>query len=204
VLLSLLQRGSIVRFSEEITRLTQSVTSGAALRRSSEGVKSLYAKYLEFVNKIYFREVTPQEQGIELYKMVQENMEIERDVKALQSEIHDFFHLLDLKANEQQVEAFNTLTIIGSGLLIPSLILAYYGISEFPELQNKADFAYHWTPAITLTGMLAGLFGSWAWIQCRGQKPEIRRLAGLVLVAVLVFVFWIVIKSPQWYYEIKH
>jgi hypothetical protein len=52
--------------------------------------------------------------------------------------------------------------------------------------------------------MLAGLFGSWAWIQCRGQKPEIRRLAGLVLVAVLVFVFWIVIKSPQWYYEIKH
>ena len=197
VLLSLLQRGSIVRFSEEITRLSQQMASSTQLKHSTQAVKSLYSKYLEFVNKIYFREVTPQEQGIELYQMVQQNMEVERDVKALQSEIQDFFNLLDLKATEQQSDALNTLTIVGTGLLIPSIILAYYGVSAYPEISNKDDFTYLWTPFITALGMFIGLISAWVWVRGRGQPAFVRWITGIVIFFFIALLFWMVVKVPS-------
>lgn len=204
VLLSLLQRGSIVRFSEEITRLSRELSSGKQLKRSTQAVQSLYARYLEFVNKIYFREVTPQEQGIELYQMIQKNMEIERDVKSLQTEIHDFFNLLELRATEQQSDAMNTLTVIGSGLLVPSLILAYYGVSAFPEICDKIGFSYVWTPRIAVAGMILGLLSAWIWVRVRGHSITNRWIAALVILFVFIALFWAVVYGPLLYFEIKN
>lgn len=157
-LLCLLQRGSIVRFSEEIARLAKDDRKD----RDKEA-EVLYRKYLHFINKIYFREVTPQEQGIELYKLLQDKMEIERDVKNLQVEIQDFFNLLKLQSDERQTHALNTLTVVGSGLLAPGLILAYFGISQFPEIADKWNFIF-WSSITTSTGSLTAIATALAWV----------------------------------------
>jgi len=164
-LLCLLQRGSVVRFSEEIARLSGQVASGERVERHSKAVQSVYAKYLQFVNKIYFREVTPQEQGIDLYKMVQEKMEIERDVKALQGEIQDFFNLLNLQSGERQAEAINTLTVVGSGLLAPTLILAYYGISAFSNAVTCKEAFTAWAAWMAVLGSISGMLAAYAWVK---------------------------------------
>lgn len=192
-LLCLLQRGSIVRFSEEITRLSSRSAGSGRLSRHSNEVQALYGKYLRFVNQVYFREVTPQVQGIELYQLMQQHMEIPREVKELQEEIHDFFSLLGLKASQRQADAMDTLSIIGAGLLVPSLILAYFGVSSWPTSDGTtagtgtaAFQQIHW---IALAGMLVGLIGAWAWIRVRERAGGWRWLVGLLAVAAVCWVF---------------
>ncbi len=173
-LLCLLQRASMLRFSEEIARLVGKTEQRGYL----EQAKSLYKKYLHFINKIYFREVTPHEQGIELYRMVQEKMEIPRDVESLKTEIAEFHQLLELESNAAQTQAMNTLTVVGSGLLVPSLILAYYGISEFQKIEdaNKEIFTW-WTFLLATTGCGLAVLTAWAWVKNRWWLA----LIGLIL-----------------------
>lgn len=84
VLLALTQRASILRFSDEASKIAI-LNENETLKR----VKSLQKLYIEFINNIYFREVTAQEQGIEMYDKLLEMMRIERDVKRLDEEINE-------------------------------------------------------------------------------------------------------------------
>lgn len=84
VLLALTQRASILRFSDETSKIS-TLDENKAL----PSVKSLQKLYIEFINSIYFREVTAQEQGIEMYDKIMDIMKIERDVKRLDDEIDE-------------------------------------------------------------------------------------------------------------------
>lgn len=63
--LVLVQRASMLRFSGEITKVSQ--LSNQDVEAVSKRVSSLYKEYIRFVNQIYFREITAQDQGIEMY-----------------------------------------------------------------------------------------------------------------------------------------
>ena len=45
--------------------------------------------YLVFINRIFFKEVTAQDQGIEIYDMIQKNMRINEDVFAIDKQIEE-------------------------------------------------------------------------------------------------------------------
>ncbi len=115
--LVLVQRASILRFSDEVADISSKDES-----RILDLVKDLYQSYIQFVNKIYFREVTAQEQGIELYDLLQKQMRIERDVKDLDREIQELHQFVALIEQEKQVEKANDLTRIATIFLIPTLI----------------------------------------------------------------------------------
>ena len=194
-LLCLLQRATMLRFSEEIALLV-----GKAQQRDYlEQAKNLYKKYLHFINKIYFREVTPHEQGIELYRMVQDKMEIPRDVESLKLEIADFHQLLELESGNTQTQAMNTLTIIGSALLVPTIILGYYGVSVFPEMTNQAWFTYCWTPVISGVGMFVGFGAAWLWVKFRAHEKMLRQIIALVCISSVALVFIFSVLVPKWY-----
>ena len=57
--LVLVQRASMLRFSGEITKVSQ--LSNQDVEAVSKRVSSLYKEYIRFVNQIYFREITAQE-----------------------------------------------------------------------------------------------------------------------------------------------
>lgn len=193
-LLCLLQRGSIVRFSDEIARLVGYDKVKLNYPDTKEA-QALNEKYLYFINRIYFREVTPQEQGIELYNLFQEKMEIDRDVKNLQTEIQDFFNLLKLQADERHTEALGLLTVMGSALLVPGLILAYFGISEFTEIHCKPEMLA-WVAWLCLAG------GTTAFLTARARtrnRPHWRLFAMLTLVILACSAylpFWFADRCP--------
>lgn len=81
VILALAQRASILRFSDEVAYVSR------LKDKSSDKISVLYENYIKFVNKIYFREVTAQEQGIELYDKLLNHMRIKEDIKDLDNEI---------------------------------------------------------------------------------------------------------------------
>lgn len=183
-LLCLLQRGSIIRFSDEIARLARNKE-----QKTDNEARSLYEKYLRFINKVYFREVTAQEQGIELYNLLQEKMEIERDVKNLQAEIHDFFNLLKLASDERQTNALNLLTVIGSSLLVPTLMLAYFGMTTFPDgITCKEEFTV-WVAWLSFLGSLSGFLAARAWVKNWPIRNLLWLLPALFLIASTMLPF---------------
>jgi len=120
--LCLVQRASVLRFSYEITQITRSIFNKKV--DLSKQIKEIYENYIAFLNQIYFREVTSQIQGIELYSMFQEAMNIEKEVKDLDNEIQELFEY-------QNMQEQRKLNLIATLFLPVTLIASFFGMNTF-------------------------------------------------------------------------
>lgn len=174
--LCLVQRACLIRFSEEVTGI--SAMKDNKKISLTDRIGNLYQQYMRFVNRIYFREVTAQEQGIELYNMLQEHMQIERNVKDLDNDIKELHSYISLVQDQKQSRNIELLTIIGALFILPAFISGFFGISIIPaanelkltfskfilllapftltaicilillRLQHKRGWTIKWTPVI--------------------------------------------------------
>lgn len=128
IILALVQRASILRFSDEISKITQ-LDKEEAL----EKIKKLQKHYLQFVNKLSFGEVTAQEQGIELYDKLIEMMRIERDIQRLDKEIGEVNRYAAFISSEKINSLLNIVTFIGIGISIMTLIATVFGLEDKVE-----------------------------------------------------------------------
>ena len=120
--LGLVQRASVLRFSYEITQITHFIFNKKV--DLSKQIKEIYENYITFLNRIYFREVTSQIQGIELYSMFQEAMNLEKEVKDLDGEIQELFEY----QNMQEQRRLNRI----AALFLPiTLIASFFGMNTF-------------------------------------------------------------------------
>jgi Mg2+ and Co2+ transporter CorA len=147
VQLVLVQRASILNFSTEVSKITE----GGHIEM--EAVSKLYANYIQFINKIYFREITPQEQGIELYKLLHNRLDIEQNVKDLDAEIKELHDFVDLQENKRLTDEQNRrnelseiqnnelakLTKLATVFLPATLVLSFFGLNYF-----GGDGLYFW------------------------------------------------------------
>jgi hypothetical protein len=140
--LSLIQRASILKFADEVTHL-----SGLKDNKSSQladKISDFYREYIRFVNQIYFREVTAQEQGIEMYDMIQEKMKISDQVKDLDNEIGELHQYAVLLEDKERNNSLSILSMIGAIFIIPSFIVGFYSMNiiEYDPIRNL--WAYPW------------------------------------------------------------
>jgi Mg2+ and Co2+ transporter CorA len=122
-------RTSILRFSDELAPVATPKHIGK--------LKLLYEKYLSFYNRLYFKEVTHQDQGIELYDIALRQMKIPEHMEKLDgkfTKLHDF---ANLQAEKKSASAMNRLTILGAVLLIPGLMISLLQIDEVSKLLGK-------------------------------------------------------------------
>lgn len=161
--LAIIQRASVLRFSDEVTHISHFPNENGAYQKDygllKDQVRDLNENYLRFINKIYFREVTPQEQGIEIYDMMQTQMRIEGQVKDLDSEIQELHRYVKLreqeeieKVEERRTTMFNALTILGALFLIPSFILGLYELSAYASffIKNQGANTALWITALMI------------------------------------------------------
>lgn len=121
--LLLAYRASVIKFSDEI----QDITSQTNMFLTN--AQKLYKKYLNFLNKLYFREVTAQEQGIELYNQAVKVMDIDKYMKDIDSEInelHSYVSMLDEKKRNKQLDFISKL---GGSLLPLSIVVGFFGMN---------------------------------------------------------------------------
>jgi hypothetical protein len=135
--LCLVQRACIIRFSDEVAGIS-SMKDDKKISLTDR-IGNLYQQYMRFVNRIYFREVTAQEQGIELYDMLQEHMKIENNVKDLDREIQELHAYISLIQEQKQNRNVELLTIIGALFVIPSFIAGFFDMSIFPSANQRPD-----------------------------------------------------------------
>lgn len=129
--LSLVQRASIIRFSGEVARISSLENKKAFI---TQEISSIYKNYIQFINRIYFREVTAQEQGIELYSMIIESMNVEREVKDLDNEIQELHNYATLIEDKTINDKMNRITVIGILLAFPSFITGFFGMNIFNDI----------------------------------------------------------------------
>lgn len=135
-LLALVQRSCLLHFSNEISAISDLPRDD---KQIAPRVSSLYKKYIAFINKIYFREVTAQEQGIELYDMLHQQMRLEKQIKDLNGELQELHQYATMLDEKERTESMNMLTIIGSVLAVPALLSTYWGIIEF-KIKNPTPW----------------------------------------------------------------
>ncbi len=119
--LCLAQRASVLRFSSEVASLADLALNDRDTQLMRD-VKIVYKNYIEFINKIYYREITPYIQGIEMYEKIQEVMCLDRHVKDLNQQLEDIFNYLQLEESEK-------LNKIAAAFLPVSLIVGVLGMS---------------------------------------------------------------------------
>jgi hypothetical protein len=88
--LLLANRTSILRFSDEVSALVMK-KNDEDIDIYIKKIQSVYEKYLVYDSKLYFKEVTHQDQGIELYTMGMEQMNISDHHDKLDSKFKNLF-----------------------------------------------------------------------------------------------------------------
>jgi len=147
--LCLLQRATILSFSNEVTVVGDLINKKSKDNSLTERIKSLYKHYLLFVNKIYFREITAQEQGIEMYDMMQSALRIPQEVKSLDYEIdelnrlskieHDIAEQAEMKELTKQAEKLSKIVV---AFLVPTLIIGLLTMKPMPDLVDIPKFLF--------------------------------------------------------------
>lgn len=124
--LVLVQKASLLRFSAEVTNISELRTS----RSLSAKVSSLYKEYIRFVNQIHFREISAQDQGIEMYNKLYDTLNVGKQVEKLDNEIeelHAYVSLCDDRKNSQTMSLLTWIVTIFSPI---TLISGIFGMNH--------------------------------------------------------------------------
>jgi hypothetical protein len=134
--LLIIQRASILKFSAVITHVSKLSENKKGYEYLIAQTGSLYKNYICFVNQVYFREITAQDQGIELYNLMSEIWETEHQIKDLDNEIEELHHyvsLLDDRVRNKNAEKLNKIAAI---FLPAAAIVGFFGM-------NAKNFPYN-------------------------------------------------------------
>ncbi len=153
--LLLAQRASILRFSDEVTRISRRIKGlsrlkGSAYRESVKNiqrdVEPLHADYIRFVNRMWFTEVTPQEQGIEMYNKATETMHLKADMAELKGEIKELYEFISMLQDRTTNRQVSKQTILGTIFLPMVVLTGFFGMNlliiDNTSLQRAANWLY--------------------------------------------------------------
>lgn len=122
-ILTLVQRASIILFQNFATLLTN------GLEKDNKKIKqvtinnllNLQEKYISFQNQLLFFEVTPQEQGVEIYNMLTKAMYIDEEKRELKEQLDGLY----TGTNANQDNKFNMYALIFASISLLIVILTY-------------------------------------------------------------------------------
>ena len=136
VSLVLVQRAMVLAFSKEIGEIDIPINKeNTESRKIQDEALQVYKNYRDFINKIFHREITAQEQGIELYDMLQEHLRVEKQAKELEKEFEEMHRLITLIGTNQSGKRYRIFTILSALFVIPTLLLNLLKNRNFENLQ---------------------------------------------------------------------
>ncbi|MDR2915341.1 MAG: CorA family divalent cation transporter [Tannerella sp.] len=138
--LMLVQRASMLRFSDEVTKV--SCLSDANKMTIPHKISSLYKEYIRFVNQIFFREVTAQDQGIELYHIMMSQFDSEKQITDLDDEISELHDYASLLADQKRNDNGQLLNVLAAIFLPATILTGLFGMNPFSGDFCLGDFIF--------------------------------------------------------------
>lgn len=151
--LVLVQRASMLRFSGEVTSVSKLSHQETGI--ISNRISSLYKEYIRFINQVYFREVTAQDQGIELYDMLQSALKMEEYIKDLDNEIGELHGYVSLKEERDRNKKATLLNDIATIFLPITVITGFWGMNSVSDVLNDRGISLQ--SILLITGTLCAL-----------------------------------------------
>jgi len=188
--LSLIQRASVLKFSEEVTHLSR--LPDKDVKKLADNIGTFYQAYIRFVNQIYFREITAQDQGIELYNMLHDSLKIKEHVKDLDNEISELHNYASLNDEKSQSRNLGLLTVLGSLFLAPSFIVGFFGMNTLKFEDNNSI-----QKLITLLVLISAglLFGIAHFHKRNNRKVTNLLIITMAIITILMLVFTLIINN---------
>jgi hypothetical protein len=135
-LIVLFQRAMLLKFAGDVDEVTKKFDMDS-LSKIKEETKKLHGDFIRFINKYWFIEVTPQEQGIEIYNQWMELLNLEKLYKEVHREVSELAEYVENRIESETNQRLACITYIGLPLVIIGLILSFWPIYE--EKINKAN-----------------------------------------------------------------
>jgi hypothetical protein len=162
-LIVLFQRAMLINFSQRIKDLTKYFKQGEKLNPNlREKADLLHGNFIKFTNEYWFTEVTPQEQGIEMYNQCTELLELDYlygKVKGEIAELATHVRTLIEHGTNQKIALITKMGLPLSVVIAAGTIwLAVYGERSVPDF--LFSFAHlHVNPWQELLGAVYAIFG---------------------------------------------
>ncbi len=128
VSLILMQRATLLSFSNEATRI-----SSLSKEIIVKAVQTIYEIYIQFMNQLYFKEVTEDIQGSIIYEKLSYLLKIEDEFAQLGLEIEkmqEYATLLEQSSSKLQVQL---ISIIGAALILPTFVTGFFGMGVLTD-----------------------------------------------------------------------
>lgn len=151
--LVLVQRASMLKFSGEVTKVSR--LSGKNNQIIAKRIGSLYQEYIRFVNQIYFRSVTAQDQGIELYQMLMKQFDSSDQIKDLDDEIGELHQYVTLLIDQKRNENSEWLNTIAAIFLPATILTGIFGMNPFSNGFCSGDFMLQLIVIFTITSLIS-------------------------------------------------
>ncbi|MGB5975991.1 MAG: hypothetical protein WBG62_01170 [Cyclobacteriaceae bacterium] len=159
--LSLMQRASAISFSNRIADFVHDQKGDKYLKDSLDQARRLALDYLQFFNKVYFKEITAQEQGIEMYAMLHRQLEVQQAVEGVRNEVSDLHHYIQLKEEKQRNQAINFIAVAGILLALPAFFFSYFSFMKDREIFSKEPTGISWWVLGILLLMMVLAYGAY-------------------------------------------
>lgn len=164
----LAQRASAISFASRISSISSEIDdlNGKTVEIDgiAENVRKLQGDFIGFVNRIWFEEVTPQEQGIELFAIAQSQMKLKEQIAELKEEMKELFEYVEMQYEKKQTENDRELNkVIGlltkvSVIFLPlSLFSGLWGMNvlNYNSEKKVIEFVNHpWFVPILLAAII--------------------------------------------------
>jgi hypothetical protein len=149
-ILLLAQRASIIKFNKELKNISEDADKYFRVTARNKKITAENNNFIEraerlnkdvilFRSRIWFDEVTPQEQGIELYDLSHKNMDTEKQLQSLGEKIRELHDFLSMKLENQKTTNIQGLTVVSIIFAVMVSILAFWAI-DFSFLEYWKGF----------------------------------------------------------------
>jgi hypothetical protein len=189
VSLVLIQRSLILKSSKEINNAYDIEIEG----KCTKVIDDYYQKYLEFINKYFHREISTQEQGIELYDMLVNHLRVEVQAKELEKEYQNLFSLKKLERDEERSNMMKTFTILGTSFAIPTIVINLTNSSILGD--DSSWFSLPIFLIVVVASIASILYGI---IYCQDDKiikwrPKMNRRLKYILIGIFIIILYMIL-----------
>ena len=179
--LALAQRASIALFKRRIAAISSEFDKRRikSQKKTMEKIMSLEEEYSAFESQLCFEEVSPEQQGIEIYDMLKKQLRLKEEEESLKGQIESLFNIANNYSEYENNSLMYAITVIAFVVSIASLLISSMQIEAFRKKVNETvgsvigreiKFEVPFVFGIVIMSVLAAIIGFVVWRIKRRKK----------------------------------
>ncbi len=188
--LLLIQKASLLNFSNQIADISMLPKDELVL-----AIENLYEIYIQFINQMFFDEVTEDEKGSWVYQKFSKILNIKEEIAQMDFEMKEVHEYAELVTRQQSNLKMEMLSLAGAGLVIPTFVTGFFGMNILGEdklgIWWKTPEVLRWLNAYVALPVLIILY-YYTWSQRKSKRLLIMRISYNIMfnfVDMLIFLY---------------